>query len=148
MDFVRLEAATPGLGYASDNRTAGDGSAASATARQFADPASHCPSDDGLWLVNLESGDSRLLVSYRELLDSVARTGRWAGRRVPAGRCRRRLLGRRQRANRAAGLTLLHGRQSCCKSITTAVPRPARCACPVGMHADTDLMGASRACLL
>ena len=79
MDFVRLEAATPGLGYAAasaGSKGKDDESGASAAARLFMAPNTRCPSNDGLWLMDLQTGDSRLLVSFSELLESIVQGGR------------------------------------------------------------------------
>ena len=54
VNFARLAAQRPGYGYAGGQDAYAD------------DPA---PSEDGLWLMNLESGDSRLVVSLRQLAD-------------------------------------------------------------------------------
>lgn len=88
MDLLRVEAATPGLGYAaatstpagSSNRRSSQGkdddSGASPAAQLFMPHSTRCPGDDGLWLMDLQTGHSRLLVSYAELLQSIVQDGR------------------------------------------------------------------------
>ena len=79
VDLVRLEAATPGLGYAATSvgsQAKDDESGASAAARLVMPDNTRCPGNDGLWLMDLQTGHSRLLVSYSELLQSIVQGGR------------------------------------------------------------------------
>ena len=57
MNFSRLRVFRPDYGYG------GNG--------QNAKPEEHFPSDDGLFLINLENGAARLLISYEQIIKSI-----------------------------------------------------------------------------